>query len=349
MVARRFILALIIAALSGACRPQQAVGDLPTLAVIPSATLTLTPTITLSPTITHTPTSTITPTRTQTGTPTPTFTPSLTFTPSITPTGTQTPLPTATETPTVTATPEQPQIISFTLSQTVAQAGATITLRWNTSSDTTRIDLLSQLGVVVQQFSVTPQGELPVTVPGNQGRQIVFRLVATRGGVNVERSVPLQIPCQIQWWFGDALAAPYTQGRCPATASAVGPGAFQSFQTGFMVYLNANGLNTIYGAVGTTTGTYVGALNGYSSISTPVPNTPPPGLYAPQQYFDWMYYSTSGPGGPWNGQIGWGTTPIDLTQRIIQYEEGGAFFIDGPNNAIFRFSGGNSGSWVKVR
>lgn len=94
---------MILMLLVGACStpPQDIL--LPTLAILPSATVTSSPTITLTPTSTDTPTPTLTPTITPS--PTATLTPSATstFTPS--PTITDTPTITPTFTPTLTPTP----------------------------------------------------------------------------------------------------------------------------------------------------------------------------------------------------------------------------------------------------
>jgi len=78
----------LIMIMLGACTGQET--DLPTLAILPSATITNTPLPSDTPTATSTPTTT--------------FTPTLTYTPSSTPTASQTPTNTATATLTATST-----------------------------------------------------------------------------------------------------------------------------------------------------------------------------------------------------------------------------------------------------
>lgn len=84
---RKTALIFFIIFLVSACQPAEEIGELPTRAVLPSATPT--EEATRTPTATHTPTATYTSTVLNTPTPrdthTPTLTPSLTFTPSNTP------------------------------------------------------------------------------------------------------------------------------------------------------------------------------------------------------------------------------------------------------------------------
>jgi hypothetical protein len=69
--------------------------------------------------------------------------------------------------------------------------------------------------------------------------------------------------------------------------------------------------------------------------------------------FNWAYYSTLAPIGSWNSSIGWGTTDINSDPRTIQWEGSpggsGAFYIDAPGGAVYRFSGGDSGTWGRLR
>ncbi|MEP6988868.1 MAG: hypothetical protein ABI970_24920, partial [Chloroflexota bacterium] len=206
MVSKKFCTMLIglTFLLLAACQPQQEVVVLPTLAVLPtltpSNTPTETPVATATSTATDTPTATPTSTATNTATPTPslTFTPSLTSTYTITPTATNTPTSTATNTPiasntpvlpTATLTPIAPQILSFNSTATNVTANSSITLVWSAQADSARIDVLNAQGQVSQSFNVVPSGSLPVTVPGNLGTLVVYRLVVFRGAAQDTRSV----------------------------------------------------------------------------------------------------------------------------------------------------------------
>ncbi len=338
--------------LAAACQPQDetALGALPTLAELPSLTPSDTPSRTPTPTPTASPTDTPTPTATNTGTPTLTFTPSITVTSSVTPTFTLTPTPTATSTPTPTdtptasATPITPEILSFTASATTAAPNTVITLAWTANADSARIDQLNQQGAVTQTFPVVPSGQLAVTVPANQGRVIVYRLVAIRSGQETSRSIPITLTCPIAWFFGNEFAPPGS--GCPTALGAIGPGAFQQFERGLMIYVNANALNRIYGLQNADS-RYAAFPSGWTGADPPY-DPAPPGLFQPQRMFRWAFLNTLAPVSTWQAQIGWGISAIDEGQRTIQFEEGGPFYIDSPIG-VFRFSGGDQGTWTRIR
>ncbi len=114
---RKTALILLLVFVVAACQPAQEVGDLPTRAVLPSATPTdepsATPTETQPPTATNTPTALNTPTPRDTNTPS--LTPSLTFTPSTTPIPSETPDATQAVQGTATAqVVEAPALATFT-------------------------------------------------------------------------------------------------------------------------------------------------------------------------------------------------------------------------------------------
>ncbi len=340
------------AALLVACQPQEpeALGALPTLANLPTLTPSDTPPPTDRPTSTPTPTDTPSPTATDTPTTTLTPTPSVTVTSSITPTFTLTPPPTATSTPTATdtpvatATPTAPEILSFTATATTVAANTSITLSWTAAADSARIDQLNQQGAVMQTFPVVPNGQLAVTVPGDQGRVVIYRLVAIRGGQETSRSLPITLTCAVAWFFGNEFAPPGS--GCPTAVGAIGPGAFQSFERGLMIFVNANGLNRIYGLQNDGS-RYTSALNGWNGADLPF-DASPAGLFQPQRVFRWAFLNTLAPVGTWQSQIGWGTANIDESQRTIQFEEGGPFYIDTPAG-VYRFSGGDTGTWSRIR
>ena len=350
----RFILILIAVLLAAACQPQpSAVVDVPTLAVLPSLTPSDTPTPTDIATSTPTPTDTLTPTPSDTPTNTATFTPTLSATPSvtvtssITPTFTLTFTATATDTPTVTNTPNAPQILQFTSSSPQVAPGGAITLRWNTVSDAARIDQLNQQGIVSQTFSVASVGELTVTVPTNLGRQIVYRLVALRGGQEAMQSIPIQITCPIAWFFGNEFA-PVNAG-CPTSAALVGDGKFQPFERGLMIYVNASGFNRVYGLQNENS-RYISYVSQWNGSGQPGYGDPPNGsLVKPREQFRWAFLETLAPNGTWEQSIGWGTTDVNRDSRTYQLADNGTFFIDTPGGAVYQFSGGDSGTWTKVK
>lgn len=375
---RRWLLVFLVLTVFAACQPSDEVVVVPTLMVLPSPTITDTPTDTPIPTWTFTytpsetpsdtPTFTLTPsntplptrtstptftpsftaTSTPTDTYTPTFTPSNTFTPSLTPSDTFTPTLTPTETMTPTPTPLA-QIITFGASPTSATAGTLVRLAWTTVAEVVRIEQLDQNGAITQTFPPQPAtGTLMVVVP-NTGRLVQYRLVALRAGAEVSQTIPVTIICAAGWFFGDQYAPPGT--GCPGSAALVGQGAFQRFEHGMMIYVNANGLNRIYGLQNDGS-RYVALTNGWDGVT--VRNDPAPsGRFIPEQMFNWAYYNTLAPIGSWNSAIGWGTSAIDLNNRIIQWEGPvggtGPFFIDAPNAEVYRFSGGDVGTWMRIK
>jgi hypothetical protein len=246
-----------------------------------------------------------------------------------------------------TATPNAPQILSFSASATTVVANTPITLTWNSLSDTTRIDQLNSQGALVQSFSVVPTGTLPVVVPGNTGKLVVYKLVAIRNGQEVSASLPITVQCSISWFFGDQFAPP--NAGCPTAVGAIGAGAFQPFERGYMIYVNANSLNTVYG-LQNQDARYISYTNGWDGTTTySCFGTPPSGLFAPQNMFAWTYCTTNGPIGSWSSALGFATTAIDNSSRTIQFEDGtGAFYIDAPIG-VFRFSGPTTANWVKIK
>lgn len=220
-------------------------------------------------------------------------------------------------------------------------------LTWQSVSDSARIDQLNSQGVVVQTFSVVPSGQLPVSVPGNLGKLVVYRLTAIRGSEQVTMSVPITVACSIAWFFGNEFA-PQDAG-CPTAVGAIGNGSFQSFERGYMIYANANGLNTVYG-LQNDRNMYIPYTNGWDGTSTfSCFGSPPSGLLAPQDMFAWTYCNTNAPIGGWSQAVGWATSAINRDQRTIQFEDTtGAFYIDSPVG-VFRFSNPQTRTWMKIK
>lgn len=361
----------------------------PTLAQLPTATPTSiatdthtpTPTFTPSDTLTPSPTFTDTPTPTETHTPTPsatltwtpspTFTPSFTNTPTFTPSNTRRPtstptntrrptstatntlIPTATftETPTTipSATVLPPVILNFSAVPPSIAAGGTVMLVWNAQADSARVEMLNGAGALLQAIPIPAAGQYSIVPPQNIGRQVMFRLVVTRAGVEDTRIVPVGIACAIPFFFGDQYAPPGAQ--CPGAQAVSGSGAFQPFERGIALAVNAPGINRVYGLIDSTR-QYAGAANSWDG--TTLNNSPAPsGLFMPQGVLNWLYYHTLAPVGGWNSALGWATANADTNTRIFQWEGaqsvGSAFYIDAPNGAVYRFSGGDVGTWARVR
>jgi hypothetical protein len=213
-------------------------------------------------------------------------------------------------------------------------------------ADTARIDQLNQQGAVVQTFTVVPSGQLPVTVPGNTGKLVVYRLAAQRAGQEVSLSVGITIQCPTSYFFGDQYAP--ANAACPAGGSITGGGRFQSFERGYMIYVAANGLNTVYGLVNQDS-RFNGTVVTWDQTTTYNCNgSPPGGKFAPLAVFDWAFCNSNAPIGSWNSALGWGTTDINKDQRTIQYETGNTvLYVDAPVG-VFRLDTG-TGTWSKVK
>jgi hypothetical protein len=349
----------------GACAPAEETGQLPTLLVLPSATPTFTPSITPTPTLTLTPTPTFTPTAT------------LTLTPSNTPTRTPAPTRRATATFTVippTNTPEaptpaetsevgaEPEILSFISNLPSAAPGAQVTLSWEATGQEVRLEQLDATGAVVNATPVTLSGQLVVTIPSGQGSQITYRLVVFGGEIEVSQLVNIQVAlaCTINWFFGNEFVPP--NAGCPTGAAESGPGAFQQFQNGRMIYVNANSRNTVYALANQGAAGGQVTQNLYQPLQvtwdTTVDNctgrVPPAGLLLPQQMFNYVGCFQFGPAaGFWIDTIGFAVSAIDTSQRTIQFETSGAFYVDTPTGNVIRFAPFSTGllaaPWTQVK
>jgi hypothetical protein len=72
-------------------------------------------------------------------------------------------------------------------------AGASLTLSWESvNADTAQLEQLDANQAVVQTFSVTPNGQLPVTVPSTAG-DVIYRLTVFRAGRMDTRSVVVTV------------------------------------------------------------------------------------------------------------------------------------------------------------
>src|SRR5690606_29717429 len=172
-----------------------------------------------------------------------------------------------------------------------------------------------------------------------------YRLAAIRGGQETARSIPITVSCAVAWFFGNEFA-PVNSG-CPVALGAVAAGKYQPFERGLMIFVTANGLNRIYG-LQNANNRYISYVSGWDGGSIDYPDAPS-GLQRPQEEFRWAFLNTLAPVGTWQDALGWATGDINRDSRTIQFEDSGAFYIDAPGGAVYRFSGGDSGTWMKIK
>lgn len=369
----RMIIVCILPLIFVACSGGGEEVVLPTRVIIPTET----PTATWTPPPSHTPTNTATPSPTASETPIPSNTPRPTNTllPTETPLPTLTPFvtdtPTSTWTPVPTATPTEqvaimiptedvqatsvlmPQILYFNASTTQAQAGEAVTLSWGASAVFTRIDQTTLTGEIIQSFDIPASGELIVTIPSSAEGQIIYRLIAAIGENNTARSIPIVVPitpqCPIPWFFGGSSQAI----GCPSSASSLTTGKLQIFQNGAMFTLNIGGQERLFGL---NYGdrrymAYAVAWDGTTTYNQPC-GTPPDGVTAPQNVFNWAYHNTLGTQGYWcDGAygIGWPTTVFssNLSFEIQFSANSTSLFVNVPSIGVVQLqSGTQHGAWT---
>lgn len=331
------------------------VAQIPTPLVLPTLTATFTPSLTTVPTVTPitptlTPSDTPTETPTITLTPTRTLFPTFTFTPTPSLTLTLTPSDTPSPTFTFTPTSDAPQIAFFTASSQSATVNTQIRLSWSTVADSVQLQELNAQGALIQTYDVPTVGERDVVLRADLGSLVNFRLVALRSGQEDSRTIPVNISCTTGWFFGDEFVPPGTQ--CPTAVGAIGDGEFQPFQRGVMIYVNANNLDMIYALANDG--------NRYNSFRYQPTDDDDDDDNAddddddndPEGVFAWAWRNRTPPiGGSWNDAFGDSTDDVDDGNRTIQFEQGNIapFYIDAPGGVIYRFSGGDSGTWSQVK
>ncbi len=115
-----------------------------------------------------------------------------------------------------------------------------------------------------------------------------------------------------------------------------------------MIYVTANGLNRVYG-LQTSDSRYISYVSSWNG-TTIKSDDPPSGLHSPEGVFNWAYYNTNAPVGSWNSAIGWATDESNDDARTVQFEQNStAFVIDAPGGIVFYFSGGDSGTWTRIK
>jgi hypothetical protein len=365
-VGRTFILCgvfALLAAVAVACVPQE-IEQLPTLAVIPSDTVTPTKTITRTPSKTHTPstTPTLTPSITPTYTPSATFTASLspapTFTkpPSPTPsnTPTNTPIPSATytpsntptitptRTPTLTFTPTVlPEIAFFISDLTTIPAGGQTTLRWQTNnSPQVTLEQLNAQGRITASFNVSSSGTQIISVTTALGNRITYRLTAKNGRNTTTRTLTITVLCASPWFFNPA------PGDCPIEAPLVSTFIFQQFERGVAFYVpSTKTVYLLYNGDNNRVNAYPMDWD-YSPLP---PLAPPPGLQQPVGEIGYIFAQKNWSDGQQIVNIlGWATAAQQVYQGAAQKGSPTDVYIRRPDGAVYLLALANIGKWTVV-
>ncbi len=351
---RIYPLLLLVSLLLVACGPDEVV-ELPTLAVLPTLEPTTTPLPTATPTATFTPSTTPTPTTTTTPTPTITGTPTATFTPSVTPTATltytpsNTPTNTATPTATFTATSEVPVISALSVEPSEAEPGDRVTLSWQADADTVMVDVQDQFGETLNSYSLPPRGSQAFIIPEDITQLIVYRMTASRNGVDTTQSVPVDVGCAGAWFF--EAQGVVERNTCPDGDPSDAVGRVQVFEDGYMVWIpQRNRVYVLYG--GNESGTFSAF-----QITSPTSVIPaaPAGQFPPQQEFEGVWLEREDRAGrDWEDVIGYGTQPAQQYTVTLQEVNGNPnFYVDIGNIFLFKIQPGlgdnTFGAWDRVR
>lgn len=239
----------------------------------------------------------------------------------------------------------------FTASQLSASGGQQITLNWESNGEVARIDQINQANAITASFSVTPTGQLPITVPNNDP-QVRYRLTIQRGGqeATAEVTITVQLVCTQPWFFAGINQTP---ANCPAGPPQTVNGSYQPFQNGFMANLIINGENRVYGFNSRNLfyAVYISQWDGVTVHQSGC-GTAPAGFVDPQGVFNWLYHTQLGTVGLWcdtNNGIGWATAGASNgVVMTFQFEAAPsqAFYLNIQNVGTFRLTGTpNTGSW----
>ncbi len=356
----KWLIAMLLIAGCGPRTPPviPTVAQLPTDTITPSPTVTLTPTITPtftpSYTVTPSPTLTLTPSSTATLTPTPTasatLTPTLTLTYTETPTPTETPTitPTITRTPTRTKIPTNtppptvmPVITSFIVQPGTVISGGIVIVSWAADADKVTLDQLTSQNALIQTAEVPATGDRTVAVTSTADNVIIFRLTATKGGNTVQRTASVLVQCAAQWFF-----TPPPQG-CPSQPAQSGAFIFQAFERGLAFYVPNNNFVYILANEGTRVNAYPNEWN--PGLVSPTIIAPPGQTAPPAQIgFVWSNKQWS------DGRsvaivIGWAITPPQTYSGTFQLGNPlSDVYIRRPDGAVYKLSLAGAGTWSSV-
>lgn len=216
---------------------------------------------------------------------------------------TTTPTPTHTPSPPHPLTPTpQPLIHFFQANVAIADPGDTLELSWATSN-ATRVTLyrLMPSGQLGTFWDVAPNGTFVYTTAPTDRNHVDFALFAgNASGAWVQATVTVPLTCPDTWFFAPA------PNECPWAAPLYSAGAEQSFERGFMVWVEAQDQIYVLFSDGQSPGWKVLYDNWDEGDPVDDPTLiPPAGLYQPVRGFGLIWREEAGV----RDRLGWATAP----------------------------------------
>lgn len=237
---------------------------------------------------------------------------------------------------------ELPAIYRFLIRPTEIEVGGRVYLAWDARGESARICPKTYLGWIDREcFDVPLIGSQYITIHADEQTwdYYGYELHVTAHGKEVVAFLPITVTCQGggQWWF--FLSDPYTTHvpeQCPVSAPFESTAAAQRFEQGMMLWVEATGQVLVF----FDDGTYqtFGDLTA-SGTSSPVDETPPPGLFEPVSGFGMLWRGEVPGSEGLRARLGWAVEEEFTINTAYQcYAEAGELmcFVRGPEVEIIR-------------
>lgn len=227
-----------------------------------------------------------------------------------------------------------PTVVTFVSNPATVNAGGTATLAWTTQNATSAS--LSRLGsdgrVSEQLGTFSANGSTAVTIPTGVTSVTYFLSVIDASGVTNDARITLTVNATT------CAFSSYISETCPTTQTANVASAYQSFQSGRMVWR------------GDTRQIYVLYNNGTAQVfsdtyngETITPQNPPdPSLRQPMNGFGWLWQNDS----TLRAAIGWANDVEASYNSTYETTSINRVYFTFPNNTIVRLE--NSSIWTTI-
>jgi hypothetical protein len=208
-----------------------------------------------------------------------------------------------------------PRILSYTLHATVISGSPAVELAWKAVGDHVEIWTYTKGGVGgLYKDDLPVEGAATVVPQPGTLRFAEFRLVARGGDTYITQTLDTQalqyeMPC-VPAWFADI------SNVCPLGPPVSSRATIQYFEHGRMLWLETPSLPVqtfwifLDGNRASSTAFQFDAPPRPPEGTLPADESPPPGLYAPQNDFALLWRYAMGPeSAPFRDSLGWATTP----------------------------------------